>query len=117
MDQNSEQPNEEISILGKRFSFKGWHLEFGIMLVIILCAIVGRTQWLSFFFFLLFQHPALYLLLVVLLFIISIISILKSDENNNAKQFYISAFLFCLSIIGGILYFIFPAIFWFFTRD
>jgi hypothetical protein len=120
MDQNLEHPNNEFSIPSKIFHFKSWYLGVGTIIAIILCSMIGVTHGLFFLFLLsalVVQHPALYLLLVGLLFIISIIGILKSDKSDNAKLFYASAFLFCLSIIGGILYFIFPAIFWLVTRD
>ena len=108
MDRNLEQPNNEFSILGKKFRSRGWCLGFGIILAVGLCALVVGKQWHFFFIFLLsvvaVQYPALYFLLVALLLIVSVIGILRSDKIDNAKLFYSSAFLFCLSIIGGILY-------------
>ena len=120
MDRNSEHLNDELSPRGKVFHFKSLYLGVGAILAVIVCSMTG-TYSPVFLLFLLsilaVRYPVLYLVLVVFLFIISIIGLLRSDEKDNAKLFYVSAFLFCLSIIGGILYFILPAIFWLATRD
>ena len=121
VDRNLEQANNEFSTLGKKPRSKGWLLELGIILAIILCVLGEGMQRLFFFFFQLsviaVRYPDLYFLLVVLFLIFSIIGILKSDQNDNTKLFYASALLFCFSIIAGIFYFVFPTIVWFFARD
>jgi hypothetical protein len=122
MKRNVEPSNDEILIWGKRFHSKDWRVGLSIFLAIILCALVIiGIRTLPFFLFLIstiaVQHPALYLISVAVLFVFSIIGILRSDKNDNSKLFYGSAFLFCLSILAGILYFILPVIFWLGTKD
>ena len=121
MNQNSEHSSEEHSNLARTFQTKHLYLGIGILLAIVLFTIADGMTWIGsiigIFFLGAVFHRVPYLSLVILFLLASAIGLLRSDKYDNTILFYGSAFLFCFSVIGGIIYFVAPIIFLLVARD